>query len=291
MLMKNLLILFAITLSSGLVYGQKDNEFHLNQTYPIGENGTVYLIADDAKVTITGEDRDDVAVRIDYVVKSKGLEWGTREFRVDVETRGGDLRIEEYKRSSTAIMGYVSVDYEIVIKVPKGSNWDINGDDDDYLLTNVNGEISINADDADVTLKNCQGNRFFFDLDDGDVIMDQGQGQLTARMDDGDIEIRNAAFQNIEYRGDDGDVAIETSIGPTALFKFSGDDSTFDLVITQGGGTFTINHDDGNIDYDNNFRLVDKNGDQTVLTLTGGRGKIIISGDDISVNLSATGAN
>jgi hypothetical protein len=185
----------------------------------------------------------------------------------------------------------VSIDYKIEIRAPFGSNVDITGDDDDYSLTAINGEISINADDADVHLKNCQGNRFFFDLDDGDVTMDQGHGQLTARMDDGDIEIRNAAFQNIDYRGDDGDVAIETSISPNAIFKFSGDDSTFDIVITQGGGTFTINHDDGNIDYDNNFRLVDKESERTVLSLTGGRGKVIISGDDIRVNLASTQSN
>jgi hypothetical protein len=289
--MKNLLFTLAIVFITSTAFGQKENSFHLDQSYPISDNATIYLSADDAKVTITGEDRNDVAVKIDYFVNSKGIEWGSREFHVEVVTRGGDLHIDEYKRSNSAIMGYVNVDYKIEIKAPYASNWDIKGDDDDYLMTNINGEISINADDADVRLKNCQGNRFFFDLDDGDIIMDQGQGQLTARMDDGDIEIRNGAFQNIDYRGDDGDIAIETSVSANAMFKFSGDDSTIDLVITQGGGTFTINHDDGNIDYDNNFRLMDKSRERTVLSLTGGRGKIIISGDDIRVNLASTQSN
>ena len=289
--MKNLLLTLAVIFTTSLAFGQEENSFNLNKTYTIGENGTIYLYADDAKVTIIGEDRQDVAVKIDYHVDSKGIAWGSREFRVDVESRGGDLYIEEYKKSNTTVMGYVSIDYKIEIRAPHGSNLDIKGDDDDYFLTAIHGEISINADDADVILKNCRGNRFFFDLDDGDITMDRGQGQLTARMDDGDIEISNAAFQNIDYRGDDGDFAIETSISPNAMFKFSGDDSTFDIVVTQGGGTFTINHDDGNIDYDDNFRLMDKSGDRTVLSLTGGRGKIIISGDDIRVNLAATHSN
>ena len=289
--MKNLLFTLAVIFTTSLAFGQKDHEFHLNQSYSIGDNGTIYLSADDADVTITGEDRNDVAVKIDYYINSKGIEWGSREFYVEVETRGGDLHIDEYKRGSTTVMGYVNVDYKIEIRAPYGSSLDIKGDDDDYYISSINGEISINADDADVSLRNCQGNRFFFDLDDGDITMDQGRGQLTARMDDGDIEIRNAAFQNIDYRGDDGDVAIETSISSNSIFKFSGDDSTFDMVITQGGGTFTINHDDGNIDYDNNFRLVDKSRDQIVLSLTGGRGKIIISGDDIRVNLASTQSN
>lgn len=289
--MKNLLFTLAIICTTTLAFAQKDNSFNLNESYSLGENGTIYLNADDAKVTITGEDRKDVAVKIDYHINSKGIEWGTREFHVDVESRGGDLHIEEYKRNKVTTMGYVTRDYKIEIRAPFDANLNIRGDDDDYFLTAINGEISINADDADVQLKNCRGNRFFFDLDDGDIMMDQGRGQLTARMDDGDIEIRNAAFQNIDYRGDDGDVAIETSISPNSLFKFSGDDSTIDMVITQGGGTFTINHDDGNIDFDDNFRLMDKESDRTVLSLTGGRGKVIISGDDIRVNLASTQSN
>jgi hypothetical protein len=289
--MKNLLFSLVIIFTTSLAFGQKENDFNLNELYSLGENGTIYLIADDAEVTITGENRKDVAVKIDYHINSKGIEWGSREFRVDVEPRGGDLHIEEFKRNKVTTMGYVSIDYKIEIKAPFGANLDINGDDDDYFVTAINGEISINADDADVNLKNCQGDRFFFDIDDGDVTMDEGRGQLTARMDDGDIEIRNASFQNIDYRGDDGDLAIETSISANAMFKLSGDDSTFDMVITQGGGTFTINHDDGNIDYDDNFRLMDKEGDRTVLSLTGGRAKVVISGDDIRVNLASTQSN
>ena len=289
--MKKLLFTLAIIFTTSLAFGQKENNFNLNESYPLNENGTIYLTTNDAEVIITGEDRKDVAVKIDYYINSKGIEWGSREFRVDVEPRGGDLHIEEFKRNKVTTMGYVSVDYKIEIKAPVGANVDIKGDDDDYFLTGVNGEISINADDANVNLKNCQGNRFFFDIDDGDITMDQGHGQFTARMDDGDIEIRNASFQNIDYRGDDGDIAIETSISPTAMFKFSGDDSTFDIVITQGGGTFTINHDDGNIDFDDNFRLMEKESERTVLSLTGGRAKVIISGDDIRVNLASTQSN
>jgi hypothetical protein len=289
--MKTRLLTIAIILTSAFSFAQKGTTFNLDQSYPITENGTIYLNADDAEVTITGENRKDVAIKIDYEVNSKGIEWGSREFYVEVETSGGDLQIEEYKRTNAAVMGYISIDYTIEIKAPFGSNLDIKGDDDEYRITAINGEISINADDGDVILKNCQGNRFFFDMDDGDITMDQGSGQLTARMDDGDIEIRNGSFQTIDYRGDDGDLAIETSMGGNAYFKLSGDDSTFDVVITQGGGTFTINHDDGNIDYDNNFRLMDKERDRTVLSLTGGRGKVIISGDDVSVNLSSTQSN
>lgn len=289
--MKNILPLLLLTLIPFISQAQKTHDFHLDETYAISANGSLELSADDADVTIIGENRSDVHVKIDYMVMTKGLEWGNREFRVDVNTEGGDLSIKEYRKSNTTTMGFVSSEYTIVIKAPYGVSLDINGDDDDYSISSIAGNISINADDADVELKNCTGNDFFFDLDDGDIKMDQGKGMLKARMDDGDIEIVNGAFEEIDYRSDDGHLALETSIGPNALFRFGGDDSDFDIVITQGGGTFTINHDNGRIAYDNNFRLVDKEEDRIELSLTGGRAKVIFSGDDINVSLTSTGSN
>ena len=285
--MKNVLVALTAIFISNLVFGQKQKDFQLDKIYPLGADGTIYLKAHDAKVTITGELRSDVAIKINYKIISKGVEWGTREFSVEVESRGSDLHIEEFIKGSITSIGYSSTEYTIDIKAPISSNWDINGDDDDYQISSINGEISINADDADVVLKNCQGDRFFFDLDDGMLFMEQGKGDLTVRIDDGDIEIRNATFTNIDYRGDDGHVAIETTIDPNAIFMFNGDDTTYDLAVTQGGGTFSINHDNGKIVYDSHFRLMEKEEDRTILSLTGGRSKIIISGDDIRVNLSA----
>jgi hypothetical protein len=289
--MKKILLTALTLLVSITLWAQKTTDFHLDETYTLKHNGTIYLSADDATVTIIGENRSDVAVKIDYEIKSKGIEWGSREFRVDVVDKAGDLHIEEYRKSNATIMGYVSSEYIIEIKAPIGASLDINGDDDEYLISNIDGAISINADDAEVTLKGCGGERFFFDIDDGEIKMDEGKGQLTARLDDGDLEIINANFDEIDYRSDDGDFALETSIGPNSLYKLSGDDSTFDIVVTQGGGSFTINHDNGRIDYDNNFQLMDKSEDRTVLNLTGGRAKIIFSGDDIRVSLATRQTN
>ena len=64
--MKNLLFSLAIICTTSLAFAQEDNSFNLDESYSLGENGTIYLKADDAKVTITGEDRKDVAVKIDY---------------------------------------------------------------------------------------------------------------------------------------------------------------------------------------------------------------------------------
>jgi hypothetical protein len=283
-----LILLFLIPIIS---QAQKTHDFHLDETYSIGAQGSLELSADDADVTIVGENRNDVHVKVDYNVTTKGLEWGNREFRVEVINDGGNLSIKEYRKGSSTTVGFVSSEYTIVIKAPIGVSLDIKGDDDDYSISSIAGNISLNADDADVNLKNCTGSDFYFDLDDGDIKMDRGKGTLKVRMDDGDIEILNGAFEEIDYRSDDGHLGLETSIGPNALYRFSGDDSDFDIVITQGGGTFTINHDNGRIAHDNNFRLVNKEEDKMELSLTGGRAKVIFTGDDISVSLTSTGSN
>ena len=289
--MKNLSILFLLMAIGLPGFSQQSIEYHLDETYPLKVNGTVYLSAHDATISIVGEDRQDIAVKVDYQVNSKGIEWGTREFYMEVTPADGNLYITEHRKGTKGIVGYSSTEYNIIIKAPKGSSWDIKGDDDEYKIRTINGSISIVADDADVILKGCQGKQFYFDLDDGNISMDQAAGQLTSRMDDGNLEIANSSLETIDYRGDDGEVALQTSVGPNAMFKFIGDDAQYDIVITSGGGTFTIKHDDGRIDYDSNFRLMDKEEERLVLSLTGGRGKVVISGDDIKVNLSAPAAN
>ncbi len=268
-------------------YSQNTTAFHLDETYTLKNNGTIYLSLHDAGVSIMGENRNDVAVKIDYEVTTKGIEWGSREFNIEVTNQDGDLHIQEYRKSNKGLVGYSSSHYKVVIKAPYASNWAIKGDDDNYTINTIKGSIRIVADDAEAVLENCGGDSFYFDLDDGSITMDRATGQLTARMDDGKLTIANATLETIDYRSDDGEVSLQTTVGPNAMFKFIGDDTDYDIVVTRGGGTFTIKHDDGRIDYDSNFRLMDKEENRLVLSLTGGRGKVIISGDDIKVNLAA----
>ena len=50
--MKKLLFTLAIIFTTGLAFGQKENSFNLNESYPLNENGTIYLTSDDAEVTM-----------------------------------------------------------------------------------------------------------------------------------------------------------------------------------------------------------------------------------------------
>ena len=189
-------ILFLGFLSSLSVTAQtKDGIFQLDQDYKMNANGTIELNSSDAKVYITGSNRSTAHVKIFRKVTTKGVAFGQEDFFVEVSEAKGDLYIRE-KAHSTVIgmIGYSHEEYTIRIEAPEGTSLEVNGDDGDYLITNINGVISLDLDDADVDLTGCSGDSFDFRLDDGDIRMDEGRGRLEINGDDADIEIKNAQF-------------------------------------------------------------------------------------------------
>lgn len=267
---------------------QAQEAFKLDKEYRMNLSGTIYLDSDDADVTITGSDRPDVHVRIYRKVETKGIVWGDTDFEVVVEEDGGDLKI--YEKSSGAhisVVGYMEEKYTIDIEAPKGVSLTIDGDDDDYLITGINGAIDLDIDDGDAELRNCGGSYFKFDLDDGDIKVDQAKGKLIARLDDGDIEIENAAFDEIDAVVDDGDIVIETSFAANGTYRFRADDSDIILNITGGEADFEIDHDDSRLYTSGNFKTLQDGEDFTRLQLGNGGAAVRIDVDDATIKLTA----
>jgi hypothetical protein len=289
--MKNILLILAFSAITVIVNAQKSNEFHLDQTYRISNQGIVYLLSDDADVTITGEDRSDVAVEINRVVHRGGLHMGDAEFYVEVKEISGDLHIIEHSEANGVSIGYISEDYEINILLPRRVSLDLHGDDDDYRISNVDGAIKIDADDADVRITSCNSSDFNLSIDDGDVYIDKASGSLKARVDDGDIKVLNASFTRIDIVGDDSYVYIATSLAADGDYDLRGDDATFDFDVLGGGGSFIIAHDDGSIRAGQNFTLVNESGHKSTFKLPGGTSRVSFRGDDIIVRLGAELAN
>ena len=156
-----LLTLICLVVIGTSAYSQNE-EYHLDENYKVDRTGRITLSSDDAKVTIKGSDRSDVRVKVDRVVTTKGVHWGTREFAVDVEVRDGDLYIREQSRGNISIAGYMKEDYKILIEAPRGVSLDIRGDDDDYQISNIDGSVEIDVDDGDARLTNCKGTNFKF---------------------------------------------------------------------------------------------------------------------------------
>jgi hypothetical protein len=226
-------------------------------------------------------------LKIDRTVESKGWNNSTGDFKVEVESVDGDLRVREYQSGPTVSVGYFHEDYKIQIEVPEGVSLQVRGDDGDYFVKNVNGRISMSLDDADAELTGCKGSEFEFRFDDGDLRMDQGKGSISIDADDADVEIYKADFSSIEADVDDGDLIIETSLADNGTYNITSQDGFISLRVTSGGGDFDIRHDDASLSFQGNFKTIEQSEDQTRLSLHLGNAKVTVKADDATVKLIA----
>jgi hypothetical protein len=249
--------------------------------------GTLTLKCSDAKVFITGTDRNNAKVKIDREVETKGIVFGGHdEFNVEVEELNGNLDILENKSySSSGIVGYYHEKYAININLPEGVSLVVKGDDGDYFIKNIDGAISIDLDDADVELTACSGNEFTFKMDDGDIVMDEGRGKLDIDADDADVKITSGAFTSIQADIDDGDLVIETSLADNADYYINAQDGLIALTVTNGGGKFDIRHDDARVITEGKFQTIEESENRTRLALATGSAKVDIRADDARVRL------
>ncbi len=285
--MKQFLIV-GVVLCHVLTGNAQDGEFHLDKTYSIRPDGKIDLRSTDAEVIIIGSDRQTAHVKIDRKVVMKGIYKATEDFRVDVETVDGDLIIREHQQAGmTGLIAYWREEHKIAIEAPQGVSLLIRGDDGDYFIKNINGALSITADDSDVEVTDCGGSKFNFKLDDGVLRMDGGRGELSLELDDGDAEIYGGRFSLVKADLDDGDLLLETALSDGGTYRFDMDDGDLDLRIFSGGGTFTISYDDTGISTGEAFQTLQKDDDLRKLVLPGGNANIVIDADDGSIRLSA----
>lgn len=283
--MKTIAISMLIVIFPFLAKAQET--YKLDENYDINLTGTINLTTNDADVKITGSNRSDVHLKVYRNITTKGFVWGDDKFSMDVKSENGNLYISDDSRGShISIAGYTHEEYTIDIEVPLGVSLDIVGDDDDYIIKNIGGAISLKVDDGDTELYNCSGTDFHFNLDDGDIKMDGGSGSLYVRLDDGDIEIKDASFSTIEASIDDGDLVISTSLADNGQYSFRGDDSDIIFTVTGGGGNFDIDHDDSHLYATGNFETVRKEEDYTQLKLANGSANIKMRVDDASIRLN-----
>lgn len=262
---------------------QKNDEFNLDETYAIAGDGTISLNSDDANVTITGSDRQDVRVVVNYRRRVKGLSFGDYDgFEMIVEENNGNLNIYEKERENGTrfIVGSSREEYEITIEAPRGVSLNLEGDDETYRIASVNGAIQIDADDSDVELKECNGNSFSVELDDGDFLMDGGNGSLQLNLDDGDARILNGNFSDIQFDADDGDLDITTMLSDGGNYRFDLDDGDLILNVAGGGGDFDIRHDDADISTSSEYEEVMSDDERSIYRLPLGNANISIKTDD-----------
>jgi hypothetical protein len=280
---KPLTVLFILTATIG--YPQKNDDYHLDKEFSIGEKGMLSLTCGDAHVVISGSVRKTAHVKIDRVVVTKGIRFGSREFSMDIKENDGNLNLLEHSYSTAGIIGYFSEKYTILLEIPSGVSLIIHGDDGNYQLKNIGGAIAMNVDDGDTELSGCTGDQFSFKMGDGNIRMDQGKGKLEIEGDDSDISIKHGAFSEIHASINDGKLNFETSLSETGVYSIRADDGSISLSVLNGGGIFSIKHDDGRVSTDGNFKIIEKSDDETHLTLSDGKAKVEIRVNDGNVKL------
>ncbi len=284
------LLILALLIVPLLATAQKNREFNLDQSYDIGSDATINMRTDDAEVRITGSDTRQVKVRIERRVKSGGLRLGDEhDLTVKVYTKNGDLHISDRQPQGVTwnIMGYSYEVYRIDIETPAEVNLKLEGDDDNYLIRNVNGNIEVRLDDGDLELLDCQGEEFDFRVDDGDINMNSGQGELYADIEDGDLIVDKGSFEQLLVKIDDGNVDVKTDLKSFGTYRITSDDGQVDLTITGGGGNIDVSHDNSRISTTPEFKLLGKTEHNSRYQLPGGDAEVVIRADDGSIRLSA----
>lgn len=277
----------ALVLSVFSVHAQEEGEFHLDKTYSLGANGIIHLNSEDADVRITGSDRSDVHVKIDRVESVNGIRSGSRTFKVDVEEVRGDLVIKERRSGNVRFsIGTFRTEYQITIEMPRNGGLKIDGEDDDYVIRNIDGIISMRVEDGDIELLDTKSKSIDVRIEDGDLRVDGGIGNLLVENEDGDIDVRNGAFTRIDVTSEDGDVAIETSLSDDGSYEINSDDADIDFVVLNGGGKFYVAKDDGRVSSSSDFKVEEERDHRVTLSLDGGKADVDIRVNDGRVRFS-----
>lgn len=289
--MKNYSLMASLVIAGLLGFSpmvaQESGEFHLDQNYNIDATGTLHLRSEDADVRITGSSRTDAHVKIDRNETVRGVSSRRADFKVDVENRGGDLYITERETRGVHFqMGYSRTEYRIEIELPESASLRIVGEDDDYVIRNINGKISMESEDGDIELIECNGSDFEFRIEDGDLKMDGGKGTLYVETEDGDVDIRNGDFEKVEMDIEDGNIFIETTLANNGSYDLNTEDSRVEFIVINGGGDFYVLKDDGSVRATADFETIRETDHRSELRLAGGNANVEIRTNDGRVRLS-----
>ncbi|MDN5200456.1 DUF4097 family beta strand repeat-containing protein [Fulvivirgaceae bacterium BMA10] len=268
----------------------KEFVYKLDEIYTIKLGGKISLSSRDADIKIVGSDRKDVRVKIYRKVVIRGF-YNTNEdkFKVDVFEEGGDLYIKEVSRKWTGgVMVYTEKEYTILVEAPNNVNLKLDGDDDDYIIKNIEGSIKLDNNDGDVVLENCTGKDFDLKLDDGNVEISDAKGFFSLYLNDGNFTAENCSFDELDVRADDGDIYIETFIAENGGYNLKTDDGDIRIRVLGGGGEFEVQHDDASIRTSSVFKTSYDSEHRSKFTLAGGNSKIYLRTDDGRIDLIAS---
>ncbi|QNL20660.1 DUF4097 family beta strand repeat protein [Hyphobacterium sp. CCMP332] len=257
--------LITIAVLSSTIQLIAQNTYELNEEYSINKNGLITLNTNDANISITGSERENVHIEIYRKVETVGA-GSDEEFEIKIEERNGNLFIRELRKSEINYwIGYRNIDYRIKLEVPSTVKMVISEDDGDLSISNISGDLDINCEDGDLELNNISARKLNIDIEDGDVEMNKISGFLSLQSEDGDIEANNCSFSKIDLDTEDGDVNIESSLAKDSEYKLETEDGDIKFYISGSGAKLNLNCEDGNISVEGDFNeLINKEGQRQI---------------------------
>jgi len=291
----NLIIIGIVSLAlltpvSDCLAKKKQDIFNMDKTYSMNKNGTIFLTTEDADVKIVGSDREDVHLVVHYESHWSGVFIGSgfHDFDMEVTEDNGNLHIREISGNQTVTAGVVNrydEVYTVDLEVPKGASLQIRGEDDDYNIDDVGGQIDLTFEDGDAMLKNCTGDRFEFDFEDGDLELRGGTGNLEAYCEDGTLIIDDGDFKKVYAECEDGDIDISTKLAAEGNYELRCEDGDIDFEILEGGGDFRVTYEDGRVRASSAFDTIEDEDHVKEYKLPDGNAEVRIRVQDGDVRL------
>lgn len=289
MQLRSIVVMLLLMLVATLPASAKTTTFHLDEVYSIAPDGTLFLYTEDADVLITGSDRDDVHVVVDYVstVSGLGVRVDENPFEVEVLEDGGDLRIRELDSDRVYMGVFVSsrTDYTVTIEAPASVKLKVIGDDDDYIIHGFQNGIRLRMEDGRAKLHDMSGDSFEFELEDGSIEMTGGAGMLDVSVEDGDFYVDDAAFTGATGDVEDGEIHIETSLADEGEYRFRAEDGDITLSVLDGGGDFSVYYEDGGARATRDFDQIEEDDNFALYRLKEGSARVRFRIEDGRVSL------
>lgn len=240
MTMKSILYMCGILISSLLATQQV---YNYEGNHKIEEGKTLHLNSNDAEVTIKGTDRKDVFIEIHR--EATGNASNSEEFTFDIEEREGDLYISEKRvKDLNKMLSYLNIkNYTIDLFVPKNVNLKIEGDDDNYDISNINKNINLDFEDGDANIYDCFTDNINLKVDDGNINLDNVEANVQLHIEDGNLITNHCNLDDFNAKIDDGDIKMnQTTCRDTKIQLQDGD-----IILDKVNGQLRIGLEDGNL--------------------------------------------
>ncbi len=278
--------LITITVLAFTIHLSAQNTYELNEDYSIDKNGLITLNTNDANISISGSERENVHIEVFRKVETVGT-GSDEEFEIKIEERNGNLFIRELRKSELNYwIGYRNIDYRIKLEVPSTVKMVISEDDGDLNIENISADLDINCEDGDLKLNNISASKINIDIEDGDVELNKISGFLSLQSEDGDIEANNCSFDKIDLDTEDGDVNIESSLASGSEYKLETEDGDIKFYISGSGAKLFLNCEDGNISVDGNFNEIIKKEGKRQIEFGDGSAMVYLNTEDGDIKVS-----